>query len=108
MSKKMKQDYLLYEREPIKLSSHAVLLLHLFTRTDHLEDLCWLDGDATKNHPKHPYRSAAKQFMLQLEGHHCIAFLLALRDELNIEIKEWQATVRQLRRQQSRRAGGEG
>ena len=85
------KDWTLYEREPIKLSSHAMMLIHLFTRTDRLEDICWLDGDLTNGVPGRPYRKAARQMMNQLEGQHCIAFLLALRDEINHEVAEWKS-----------------
>lgn len=66
-------------REPIHLSAHAVALIHIFDRTDYLED-GWtfaapIDVDLF-------YKTAAKQFISQLEGYGCVAFLEALRDEI--------------------------
>ena len=73
----------LYEREPIKLGKNTVMLIQIYEKYDNLADLCWHDGCLTQDLElrKDEFRQAAQQFMLQLEGHQCPAFLMALRDE---------------------------
>lgn len=75
-------------RFPIQIGEHAVAVIHLFQKCDHLED-CFEDSCFKLNHEvdRQP-KVAAKQFISQLEESYNMEFLLALRDEINDEIKE--------------------
>lgn len=86
------KDWTAYEREPIKLGKNTIMLIQIFTKYDRFEDLCWHDGCLTGGIDKraNEYRKAAKQFMLQLEGHGCPAFIQALRDECTTYLKAWK------------------
>ena len=95
----MSKDWTLYEREPIKLGKNTVMLIQIFTKLDRLEDLCWHDGCLTGGFEKcgHEYRKAAKQFLLQLEGHCCPAFIMALRDECETDLRQWERDKKNIR-----------
>jgi hypothetical protein len=75
-------------RTPILINNHAVALLHIFTRYDHLEDLWTVDADGLDKEKWEMYDEAAKQFVEQLEDQWCIKFMEALRDEIDKQIKE--------------------
>lgn len=87
-----RKDWTVYEREPIKLGKNTVMLIQIFSKYDHLEDLCWHDGCLTDGIEKRAdeYRVAAKQVFLQLEGHECPAFIYALRDECDTYLKRFE------------------
>lgn len=72
-----------YDRHPIVLNPHSVMLIEIFTRTDRLDDF-W-KHDVVERWSVH--QEAAKQFMLQLEGQGCDAFLEELRDLINEYLK---------------------
>lgn len=79
-----------YDRKFIQLSRNIGMLIHLFEKdSDHSWEDVWLQdfiGVYEKDH--FLYREAAKQFIDQLEGHYCIAFLKALRDECDKHIQD--------------------
>jgi hypothetical protein len=79
-----------YEREPVLISPHTVVLLQIFTGHGHFKDLWSWDYIQEAHFTSTPdfYERAAKQFVIQLEGHGCIAFYEALRDELQKHIDE--------------------
>lgn len=90
------KDWQLYEREPIKLGKNTVMLIQIFTKFDHLEDICWHHGCLTDGIEKrgNPNRKAAKQFMLQLEDRACPAFIEALQDECSMFLRNWRRGVK--------------
>lgn len=72
-----------YKRKFIQLRSDVLVLLHIFEKdSDHsLEDICLEDHEEVWKMDSTLYKESAKQFIDQLEGHWCVAFLEALRDE---------------------------
>lgn len=79
-----------YKRKFIQLSRDNAMLIHLFEKDpDHSwEDVNLHDFNGVQEHDFFLFREAAKQFILQLEGKWCRAFLQALRDECDERIKE--------------------
>ena len=82
----MKNQHVI-RRTPIKLDKNAVALMTIYTAFDKLEDHTfkeefgeWMDLET--------YATAAKQFVSQLEDRWCVAFMEALRDEIDNQIKE--------------------
>lgn len=79
-----------YDRKFIQLNRDIAMLIHLFEKdSEHSWEDIWLHdftGVYEKDHLL--YKEAAKQFLDQLEGHWCIAFLEALRDECDKHIEE--------------------
>ena len=45
----------------------------------------------------HEFRKAAKQFFLQLEGCCCPAFIMALRDECETDLRQWERDSKNIR-----------
>lgn len=82
------------ERHPICLNAHTVMLIQLFTRQDSLQD-AWTWDILQKMHYEQ-HAKAATQFMAQLQGHDCMAFLIALREVLDKEIKDWETRTGQV------------
>lgn len=86
-----KHDYFKnYDRKFIQLDRNTCMLIHLFEKdADHSWEDVWLhDFDGIAEHDFLLYKESAKQFIDQLEGNWCRAFLEALRDECNSRIKE--------------------
>jgi len=79
-------------QEPIRLDHHTILLLHIFTRCDNFADL-WLVDSKQYVEEDYNYKEPAKKFFKQFKDVSCIAFLQALRDEINVPIKEWKDRV---------------
>lgn len=79
-----------YDRKFIQLSRDIGMLIHIFEKdSNHSWEDIWLHdftGVYEKDHSL--YKDAAKQLLDQLEGHYCIAFLKALRDECDKHIQE--------------------
>ena len=85
-----------YKREPILLSNHVVASIHLFQRYANFDDMWEIDaieaqwdkglGGPYEYHEQHIH--AAKQFVKQLEGHWCVAFMEALKNEIDLELKK--------------------
>ena len=75
-------------REPILINNHAVAIIHIFDRLDHLEDLWTADSDAFQEEKLEMYKEAATQFISQLEEQWTPSFMMALRDGINNELKE--------------------
>jgi hypothetical protein len=59
-------------RKPIYLNPHAVALIHIFTKTDKMDD-CWMLDTDWAFHDT--YKEAAKEFVNQLEGQQCDSFI---------------------------------
>jgi hypothetical protein len=78
-----------YERHPIVLNKNTVMLIELFERYDRIEDFWKHDVVATWSNPQ----KAAVQFMLQLEGQECDAFLIALRDLINGRLQKRKEVI---------------
>jgi hypothetical protein len=72
-----------YKRKFIQLRSDVLVLLHIFEKdVDHsFEDMSLEDHEEVWKMDRTLYKESAKQFIDQLEGHWCVAFLEALRDE---------------------------
>lgn len=72
-----------YKRKFIQLRRDVLILLHIFEKdTDHsFEDMSLEDYEEVWKMDYALYKESAKQFIDQLEGHWCVAFLEALRDE---------------------------
>lgn len=65
-----------YKRFPIILGPHEVMVIHLFERTDRLEDVLWMEDFEPKwQEDAEMYKRAANQFIDQLEGRYCDLFL---------------------------------
>lgn len=68
-----------YTRFPIITSSHAILVIHVFKRTEYLEDVIWMNDFEPKwQEDVEMYKRAAEQFINQLEGRYCDLFLQEL------------------------------
>lgn len=79
-----------YDRKFVQLSRDICILLHIFEKdSEHSFEDMWLH-DLTGVHEAdfNILRDSAKQFLDQLEGHYCRAFLEALRDECDERIKQ--------------------
>ena len=79
-----------YKRKFIQLRRDVLILLHIFEKdVDHsFEDMSLEDHKEVWKIDNTLYKESAKQFIDQLEGHWCIMFLEALRDECNKVIEE--------------------
>lgn len=98
MSNEFKNPFKEYTRRFIQLNRDTALLLHIFTKDfDHSwEDVHLQDFTGVYEADYNIHREAAKQFIKQLEGHWCIMFLEALRDECNSLIEEDNIKCREL------------
>ena len=68
-----------YKRFPIILGQHSVIVVHVFKRTDTLEDVIWMsDFEPKWVDDAEMYKRAANQFIDQLEGQYCDMFLMEL------------------------------
>ena len=68
-----------YERFPIILGQHSVIVVHVFKRTSKLEDVIWMsDFEPKWVDDAEMYKRAANQFIDQLEGKYCDMFLMEL------------------------------
>lgn len=87
-----------YDRRFIQLSRDIGMLIHLFEKdSEHSWEDIWLQdfvGVYEKDHLL--YKDAAKQFIDQLEGNWCVAFLEALRDECDKHIQEHRERCKKL------------
>lgn len=84
-------EWRMYDRMPIQIHSGAVILIQLFKGGLELQDMWATDMvDLQRHHHEQIYRNAAAQFHQQLEGHDCVAFWQALRDEADKVIKGWE------------------
>lgn len=81
-----------YERKLIKINSDTVVLLHIFKKklNHHFED--WMVFQDNEQYFKKEYipdyEDAARQFIKQFEGEECMAFVIALKNELERIIEE--------------------
>jgi hypothetical protein len=73
-----------YKRFPIHLSRTNIALVHVYTYSpDHMGDL-WMEGEEEGILTGDiDFDEQADQFIKQLEGKYCNAFLLALRNRIN-------------------------
>ena len=74
------------ERKPIVLSKNDIALIQIFHKSDDLLDIsigAW-DNFVEKEAAK----DAAKQFISQLKGKATPRFMKALRDEINLLLKD--------------------
>jgi hypothetical protein len=87
--KKIKvDDYKHYRRFPIILGKNDIAVIHVFSRYDNLEDACWMsDNDEYFRSRYDTFKESAEQFIDQLEGAYCEAFIIALRDRCNEILK---------------------
>lgn len=74
-----------YKRDFILINRNTAILLHIFSKdTNHsFEDIILSDHDNYEIDMFNTYKTSAEQFIKQFEGHDCIAFIKALRDECN-------------------------
>lgn len=81
-----------YDRKLIKLNSDTAILLHIFKKkpNHHFEDWMVLQDNEEyfKKECVPDYEDAARQFVKQFEGEECMAFVIALKNELERIIQE--------------------
>ncbi len=87
-------------RKPIRLSRHAVCIIHVFSRCDGLRDLWMIDSEDYVEEDWGVEKDAAKQFVEQLDGQYNIRFLQALRAECDSHIKEWEERCKEINNEQ--------
>lgn len=81
-----------YDRKLIKLNSDTAILLHIFKKklNHHFED--WMVLQDNEEYFKKEciphYEDAARQFVKRFEGEECMAFVIALKNELERMIQE--------------------
>jgi len=75
-------------REPIRISKNSVMLVHMFKRYDHLEDVWMFDNAEYSEEDYEQHERAAVQLMDQLEGCWTAKFLKALRGEIDKRLKK--------------------
>ena len=77
-------------QRPIRLNNNTVVVMHLFSRTSELIEM-WLhdEGDYIADNYSGDLM-AAKLFIEQLQGQWNMRFMIALRDEANTIIEEWE------------------
>ena len=79
-----------YDRKFIQLSRNVAILIHIFEKDpDHSWEDVWLrdfTGVCERDHLL--YKEAAKQFIDQLEGNWCRAFLMALKEVCEERIEQ--------------------
>ena len=80
-----------YDRKLIKLNSDTAILLHIFKKkpNHHFEDWMVLQDNEEyfKKECVPDYEDAARQFVKQFEGEECMAFVIALKNELENDKK---------------------
>ena len=71
----MKEKYI---RKPIILDKNTLMLIHIFTKYDSIEDFWMTDMEPyiEKNYAQ--YKESANQLLDQLENHWCILFMQEL------------------------------
>lgn len=79
-----------YDRKFIQLDINTAMLIHLFEKdSEHSWEDIWLqDFTGVYERDMLLYKEAAKQFIDQLEGNWCVAFLEALRDECDKHVQD--------------------
>lgn len=80
-----------YKRDFILINRNTAILLHIFTKDINYpleEDIILSDHDNYEIDMFNTYKTSAEQFIKQFEGHDCIAFIEALRDECNKVLKK--------------------
>lgn len=87
-----------YDRKFIQLDINTAMLIHLFEKdSEHSWEDIWLqDFTGVYERDMLLYKEAAKQFIDQLEGNWCVAFLEALRDECDKHIKEHEEKCKKI------------
>jgi len=75
------------KRQPIQLNNHAVAVIHIFNRTDYLEDIWMSEVDEYTEDSCNQHELAAKQFVEQLEDWWTPKFMKALKNEIEIRLK---------------------
>lgn len=79
-----------YKRNFILINRNTAILLHIFSKDTNqsFEDIILSDHDGYEIDMFNTYKTSAEQFIKQFEGHDCIAFIEALRDECNKILKK--------------------
>lgn len=92
-----------YDRKFIQLSRDVGMLIHLFEKdSDHTWEDVWLqDFTGVYERDMLLYEEAAQQFIKQLEGHYCTAFLEALRNECDKHIQEHREKCKKFEKNES-------
>lgn len=79
-----------YKRHPIWINPHAIALLQIFKLKDNFNDVWLLDNVPYMDHiHADMHKEAAEQFLKQLEGQECAAFLIALKKEITKRLMEY-------------------
>lgn len=88
------KDYQKYDRFPIQLSTHTLLMLHLFSQsekssfTQTMETVAWNDEHMEYWETNFKvWEDAAKQFFDQLEGKYSDSFLMAIIKEAALQLQ---------------------
>lgn len=77
-----------YDRKFIQLSRNVAILIHIFDKDHSWEDIWLRDFTGVCERDHFLYKEAAKQFIDQLEGHWCRAFLMALKEVCEERIEQ--------------------
>lgn len=81
--------------KPVVLNHNTVAVIHLFKRHDELMDMFLSDSSKyMEDSYDLLFKESAKQFLENLQGEYCIAFLQALKEQIEPIIKEWEDRVR--------------
>ena len=81
----MKKDY---KRFPIIISEHDVLVIHVFSRCDYLEDIWMHDHEGKMIDDYNKFKIAARQLIDQLEDNYCDLFLEELIKACQYKLKK--------------------
>lgn len=83
-------EYEDYKRFPIQICDDTFILLHIYNRKgNHSFESAWLrDNQHYDKKAWSLYKDAADQFIKQLEGEECDAFIIALRDKCEEYLEE--------------------
>ncbi len=85
-----------YKRFPIQICRNAFALIHMYEMEDHFEDI-FVEEELHYKMCDVDFKEAADQFIKQLEGHTCRAFIEALRDRCNEHIQEDLDSIERMR-----------
>jgi len=85
---KIDEEYRNYKRIPIQTGRSSYAIIHMYEyQYDHIEDMMQND-ELLHKMCQVDFEQSADQFVRQLEGQECRAFIEALRDRCNEYIQE--------------------
>lgn len=86
----LEKEYKDYDRKFIRINPNEIMLIHMFKRdsSHQLEDMVLDDNEQYFLDVSKIRKDAARQLMLQFEGHQCRTFIEALKQECDKWIEE--------------------